>query len=166
MTGGASPTPDPVGELSLSLPSVDESDPLGYTLAVDDALWEVSERLISRKHPSVTNLINLRKGLVALTKFIRQVMYPRKADAELNKLKETFGSDGISLLDMLDRTLSFLSNYIETLEELGPTGTVTVDSPADLGVSVDVKGEKRDPFIQEFNQLQRKFQETVKPLRT
>jgi hypothetical protein len=164
MTGGASPASDPNADPSFSLPSSENFDPVGYALAVDEALWVVSERLISRKHPFPTNLKNLQEGLVDLGKFMRQTMYPREAVAGPNELMATLRAQGDTLPGMLGRTLSSLSDYVETLEELGPSGD-TINSPADFDAAVDAKGKKRDAFINEFDQLQLKFQETVRPLR-
>jgi hypothetical protein len=165
MTGEAPGAPDPVDEPPPNLPSSDELNPVDYVLSVDEALWEVSGRLIPGKHLSVRNLMKLRDDLAALAKFMREMIYPREANTELNELKRTFDPHGDSFLDMLTRTLTTLSDYIETLQGLEPGGTVAVGSPTSLGASVNVKGKKRDAFIKEFNQLQLKFQMTVNSLR-
>jgi hypothetical protein len=165
MTGGASAAADSSDDSSLDLPSSNELGPADYAVAVDEALWGVSERLISRKHPSPESLKKLQSGLAALSKFVRQIIYPREADAELNELIRTFQARGDDLLGMLGGTLSSLNDYIETLEELGPSGTIAIESPADLDASIDAKGKKRDAFIKELDQLQLWFQQTVKPLR-
>lgn len=165
MTGRAPAAADSSNDSSLDLPSSNELGPADYALAVDEALSMVSERLISRMHPSPENLKKLQGGLAALSKFVRQIIYPREGNAELNKLMTTFQSRGDDLLGMLGGTLSSLNDYIETLEELGPSGTITIESPADLDASIDAKGKKRDAFIKELDQLQLWFQQAVKPLR-
>jgi hypothetical protein len=166
MTEEVAAAPDPAGEPLPGLLSADESEtPVNYVLAADEGLYKVSERLISREHPSTANLKNLRKGLVSLAKFMNRMIYPREADEQLSELKKNFEPHRDSLVAMLGKTLSSLSDYIETLEALGETGTDTARSPADLGASVTVKGEKRDTFIEHFNAFRLKFQMVVKPLR-